>query len=324
MRITDKKNKKNVLPMTSLKNHPMYIFSRGIEQSIMPEKKLFAVEATTAEATAVARTIWLRDETPDVSSDDDTSSNPATTPAEPDQLTGDNPVRQAGDPDQSPTLVALIQMQQSMATQTQALTATFTKLVVQRNLLDPPAAGNNAGTVPLAGTSNPAVDNQVFPNAWGKVYSILGVTIGTCVGVHPRMVNSYIPWNRLEALISGPRCVGVGEYGLDATMPELEPQKELFCRQVLLAKQTGLPLVLHVRDDKDPDSSSLPTPCSASAGHLRDSPRSVSLQHKYASSAWHWRPMPCTCHLHCTRPTHRSSCGGWSGRWPNSATCWPH
>ena len=212
------------------------------------------MEATTAESTSVARTIWLRDETPDVSSDDDTNCNPATTPAEPDQLTGDNPVRQAGDPDQSPTLAALIQIPQSMATQTQALTATVTQLVVQRNLLDPPAAGNNADTALLAGTSNPAVHNQVFPNAWGKVYSISGVTIGTCVGVHPHMVNNYIPWNRLEAIISGPRCVGVGECGLDATVPELEPQKELLCQQVLLAKQTGLPLDLHVQDDKDSDS----------------------------------------------------------------------
>ena len=106
----------------------------------------------------------------------------------------------------------------------------------------------------LISTVAEVVDNQVFPNAWGKVYSIPGVTIGTCIGVHPRMVNNYIPWNRLEALIRGPRCVGVGECGLDATAPELELQKELLCRQVLLAKQTGLPLVLHVRDDKDPDS----------------------------------------------------------------------
>ena len=60
----------------------------------------------------------------------------------------------------------------------------------------------------LISTVAEVVDNQVFPNAWGKVYSIPGVTIGTCIRVHPRMVNNYIPWNRLEALIRGPRCVG--------------------------------------------------------------------------------------------------------------------
>ena len=48
-----------------------------------------------------------------------------------------------------------------MASQIQALTATVTQLVAQRNLLDPPAAGNNASTAPLASTSNPAGDASV-------------------------------------------------------------------------------------------------------------------------------------------------------------------
>ena len=107
------------------------------------------------------RPVWLRDETSDVSSDDDASNDPTTTTAEPDQPTGDNPVRPVGDPDLSPTLAALIQSQQSMVTQIQVLTATDTQLVAQRNFTDPPAAANNVGTAPLAGISNPAGDDPV-------------------------------------------------------------------------------------------------------------------------------------------------------------------
>ena len=146
-----------VLPMTYLKPSDVYT-SRGIKQSNMPKKKQPQRKQPQRKR---ARPVWLRDESSDISSDDDASSAPATTTTEPDQPTGDNPVRPAGDPDPSPTLAALIQSQQSMATQIQALTATVTQLVAQRNLPDPPAAANKVSTAPVADISNPAGDDPV-------------------------------------------------------------------------------------------------------------------------------------------------------------------
>jgi len=76
------------------------------------------------------------------------------------------------------------------------------------------------------------------------------------VGVHPYDATNY---NRdyLEQYITHPKCVAVGECGLDYyrlpdTIEEIETekklQKEVFLDQIELAKQFNLPLIVHIRD----------------------------------------------------------------------------
>jgi TatD DNase family protein len=76
------------------------------------------------------------------------------------------------------------------------------------------------------------------------------------VGVHPYDATNY---NReyLERFITHPKCVAVGECGLDYyRLPknieeinsEKKLQKEVFLNQIELAKKYELPLIVHIRD----------------------------------------------------------------------------
>ncbi len=76
------------------------------------------------------------------------------------------------------------------------------------------------------------------------------------VGVHPYDAKNY---NKefLEPFISHPKCVAIGECGLDYfRLPEIEEeikvekklQKEVFLEQILWAKELKLPLIVHVRE----------------------------------------------------------------------------
>ncbi|MCI1965058.1 MAG: TatD family hydrolase [Oscillospiraceae bacterium] len=72
-------------------------------------------------------------------------------------------------------------------------------------------------------------------------------------GIHPEEAKSAPNgWEaELEPLLSDPHIVAVGEIGLDYHFKENAPrekQKELFERQILLAKKHGLPVIVHDRD----------------------------------------------------------------------------
>ncbi|SFV52795.1 Putative deoxyribonuclease YcfH [hydrothermal vent metagenome] len=76
------------------------------------------------------------------------------------------------------------------------------------------------------------------------------------VGVHPYDAEDY-DRNFLEKYISHPKCVAVGECGLDYyRLPEDEEkierekklQKEVFIDQILLAKRYKKPLIVHIRE----------------------------------------------------------------------------
>ncbi len=76
------------------------------------------------------------------------------------------------------------------------------------------------------------------------------------VGVHPYDAENY-DRNFLEKYISHPKCVAVGECGLDYyRLPEDEEkierekklQKEVFIDQILLAKRYKKPLIVHIRE----------------------------------------------------------------------------
>lgn len=64
---------------------------------------------------------------------------------------------------------------------------------------------------------------------------------------------------RLDALLDSPRCVGVGEIGLDyGPYNELSRDVQIaaFRRQLAIARDRDLPVELHIRDPKDPDDHS--------------------------------------------------------------------
>ena len=72
------------------------------------------------------------------------------------------------------------------------------------------------------------------------------------VGVHPNetgeLTEELLEW--LKNMTSHERVVAVGEIGLDYYWdePDHETQKHWFVRQLDLAKETGLPVVIHSRD----------------------------------------------------------------------------
>lgn len=74
-----------------------------------------------------------------------------------------------------------------------------------------------------------------------------------CAGFHPSELDKYRDGDleRIAALCQDEKCVAVGEIGLDYHFddnPPKEFQKELFIKQLRLADELGLPVVLHSRD----------------------------------------------------------------------------
>ncbi len=74
-----------------------------------------------------------------------------------------------------------------------------------------------------------------------------------CAGFHPSEVDKCEEGDmeRLASLCAHEKCVAVGEIGLDYHFednPPKELQRELFVRQMQVAHEAGLPIVLHSRD----------------------------------------------------------------------------
>ena len=71
------------------------------------------------------------------------------------------------------------------------------------------------------------------------------------VGVHPHDANSFDlkTINELTKLAQGQKVVAIGETGLDyyRNLSSQDSQKQAFTRQIKLAKESGLPLVVHCR-----------------------------------------------------------------------------
>lgn len=74
-----------------------------------------------------------------------------------------------------------------------------------------------------------------------------------CAGFHPSELKKYREGDleEIRALCKDEKCVAVGEIGLDYHFddnPDPKTQRELFIRQLRLADEEGLPVVLHSRD----------------------------------------------------------------------------
>lgn len=75
------------------------------------------------------------------------------------------------------------------------------------------------------------------------------------VGVHPHDASTFTDdsYEQLAKLARGDRVVGIGETGLDfyRDLSPRDSQKEAFRRQIDLAKELGVTLVIHMRDAHD-------------------------------------------------------------------------
>ena len=73
------------------------------------------------------------------------------------------------------------------------------------------------------------------------------------VGIHPENCGDFEPGmiDRLRQMAKNPRVVAIGEIGLDyywAENPPRELQQEVLRRQLRLAEELGLPVIIHDRD----------------------------------------------------------------------------
>ena len=72
------------------------------------------------------------------------------------------------------------------------------------------------------------------------------------VGVHPHNANRVTPetYPALKALAVHPKCVAIGEIGLDYhyDFSPREEQREVFIRHLDLAKELRLPIIIHTRE----------------------------------------------------------------------------
>ena len=97
------------------------------------------------------------------------------------------------------------------------------------------------------------ISNCVFPSSWlnpPQVPPTSSVEVHRTYGVHPRVANTELDWFTLNGLFQDRSCVAIGECGLDYTAADIEKQREVFRRQVQMAKLLGKPLVLHLRGGK--------------------------------------------------------------------------
>ncbi len=76
-------------------------------------------------------------------------------------------------------------------------------------------------------------------------------------GVHPNHAHDQDDYDNIDAYraaVDHPRCVGIGEAGLDYFYTKSDPERQMtsFKLQLQVARETGLPIVIHSRDaDQD-------------------------------------------------------------------------
>ena len=96
------------------------------------------------------------------------------------------------------------------------------------------------------------------------------------VGIHPNSCNraNDFHWSEICKLISNEKVVAIGETGLDCYWDDcrLEIQKDWFDRHIELSHETGLPIVVHLRDSENEILDSLKSKnCSGSVNGIMHS-----------------------------------------------------
>jgi TatD DNase family protein len=115
---------------------------------------------------------------------------------------------------------------------------------------DPADVVREAGAAGVGTIVCPGIDAETSRRSLELADALPGVF--ATAGVHPHDASSFDPraGAEIEELLANPRVVAVGECGLDfyrMRSPQ-EDQERAMRTQVALAREAGLPLVVHVRD----------------------------------------------------------------------------
>ncbi len=92
---------------------------------------------------------------------------------------------------------------------------------------------------------------------WDQVIATTGRhdDIWASVGIHPHEADAHADMGEAALLAAAehPKVIAIGETGLDYYYDhsDRETQKALFRRHISVARQTGLPLIVHTRDAED-------------------------------------------------------------------------
>ena len=104
--------------------------------------------------------------------------------------------------------------------------------------------GRVAAIVNVGASIRGCRDTVKLANAYDFIYG--------AVGIHPEDIENTTEqiMDELAAYAGNPKIVAIGEIGLDYHYDEPEPslQKEWFARQIALARQVQLPMIIHSRD----------------------------------------------------------------------------
>ena len=121
----------------------------------------------------------------------------------------------------------------------------------------------------ISGAANTGVKAILLPTVqasdWGQAKNLVNQYgnqmpgLVYTLGIHPLYINQAqegdidILQKQIEQSLDDPRFVGVGEIGLDYFVEGLDPQRQeyFFHKQLDLAQQFQLPVILHVRRSQD-------------------------------------------------------------------------
>ena len=101
----------------------------------------------------------------------------------------------------------------------------------------------------------------VSPGQWPRVFALTAQLQGVygALGLHPWWVAEWLAKGQLELasamaeLLQHPRCVAIGECGLDAAIElPLAQQLPVFETQLQLARDANLPVIIHARRSHNP------------------------------------------------------------------------
>lgn len=100
----------------------------------------------------------------------------------------------------------------------------------------------------------PAIEPNGYDNLIGLVEKYEMLYFG--IGVHPHSADKFDDEveQRIREIAKHPKCVAIGEIGLDYYYNELsapDVQKRVFRRQIEIAKELELPIIVHNRDSDD-------------------------------------------------------------------------
>ena len=119
------------------------------------------------------------------------------------------------------------------------------------HLYEPPLADNIAGTLESATGAGvcalvvPGVDKITSEKAI-ELSKIFKGVVYAAAGLHPHCAGRDVSW--LADLAGAPGVVAIGEIGLDAEKgPAIETQAAVFSWQLSVARDIGLPVIVHCR-----------------------------------------------------------------------------